>query len=207
MILPIKLTDQLGLPGGGVPAFAMDPSTGDIIGASSFPAAASGIDPVTGEPMTTDSAAAYSNDSSLWPAGSTSSGNVTNPAILNVNSTRDTRGTQWERTGTYQSESGFDKWRRMGRPTSCRRSMGDWAGTIQQALTAGIVGADAANLPAGSVVQSGPNGITISTPGNYGTTVPYVPGQAITATASANPLGWILGLGLVGFLFYTVSRR
>jgi hypothetical protein len=197
MILPIVLTGRLGLPAGGVPNFTTD-SSGNVVGAEFWPDGtdASGVDPATGEPITAESGAAVPSPIPV------------NPNVINLQPLRDTGGvTQWMRTGKNSSEPAFDRWRRAGRPTAC--SLGDWAGTLQAALTAGIVGADASIYPPGTVVQSNAQGISIITPGNVsnpGATIPYVPGT-ITATASANPLGWILGLGLLGFLFYTVSQR
>lgn len=209
MILPITLTGRLGLPAQGVPNFSLD-SSGNVIGSDFWPSGdnAAGVDPATGEPPTSSSFTddGFTNDASLWDPSSNAA--ITPTSLLNVAPLRDSRGTQWSRRGSYSTESQFDKWRRAGRPTSC--SLGDWAGTLQQAITAGIVGADAANLPAGSVVQSGPNGITIATPASVsypGGIVPYVPGQGITATATASPVAWILGIAIVGGLFYAVTRR
>lgn len=210
MILPIKLTDQSGLPGQGVPSFTLDPSTGQVIGAEGWPVGASGTDPITGEPVTADSID-YTNVPGLWddrdqtvgarPAHSYG----VDPNGINPASIWDYRGTPWKRHGGYQTESAFDKWRRAGKPTRC--SVGDWTGTIQQALDAGVIGAAAASLPPGSVIQSSPGGgITVYNPGAV---VPGAGGSSpqVAIGGSATPGAWLLGAVLVGVAVYVYTRR
>ena len=195
MILPIKLTDKPGLPGQGVPQFTIDPTTGKIMGSEFWPQGA--VDPATGEPAP---AIDYGDQTGLFHGGQSFGAN--DPNAVNPAAIWDYRGTQWNRRGSYQTESAFDKWRRTGKPTRC--SMGDWTGTIQQAIDAGVIGAAAASLPPGSVIQSSPGGgITVYNPGStVGGAVPQI---AVAGSASAG--AWIFGLFVAGAVIYLVKNR
>jgi hypothetical protein len=215
VILPIVLTGRLGLPGGGVPNFALDPQ-GNVIGAEFWPsgADASGVDPATGEPMTADSASSpFTNDAALW-TGETS-GNPSNleigSAILDVGSRRHTRGTQWDRIGSQRSESQFDRWRRAGRPTACSKGIGDYTLTngmpcdptvygavLCQDTTQRILNAIAAGASVAAGTQIQP---AYGTPGYVGT-LPQV-----AVAGSASPGAWIVGIAAVAAVIYLVKNR
>ncbi len=210
MILPINLTGRLGLPDGGVPIFSLDPSTGEIIGAGNWPGG-SAIDPATGEPLPADSS--YSNEPGLWMSNSNPNQNILQTAPL-----RESRGTQWNRRGSFLTESGFDKWRRAGKPTAC--SMGDYTlpngvpcdptmigapmceDTTQRIIQAIAAGTETA---AGSLAPSYPYG------GGYGSAYPgYTPipgGGSVTVSGGASPGAWLFGGLIVVGLIYAMSRR
>jgi hypothetical protein len=211
MILPIKLTDKPGLPGQGVPQFTIDPSTGLIMDAEFWPAGAGAIDAATGEPAV-QAQIGYGDDPGLWsPAAAGQTFGPADPNQLNPAAIWDYRGTQWTRRGSYQTESAFDKWRRAGKPTACslsgrRGRLGDWTGTIQQAIDAGVIGAAASSLPPGSVIQSTPGGgITVYNPGAV---IPGGAGNAQVAVAgSASAGAWILGGLAAVAVIYVLKNR
>jgi hypothetical protein len=193
VILPIVLTGRLGLPGGGVPNFALDPQ-GNVIGAEFWPsgADASGVDPATGEPMTADSASSspFTNDAALW--------------------TGETSG-KWDRIGSQRSESQFDRWRRAGRPTACSKGIGDYTLTngmpcdptvygavLCQDTTQRILNAIAAGASVAAGTQIQP---AYGTPGYVGT-LPQV-----AVAGSASPGAWIVGIAAVAAVIYLVKNR
>lgn len=208
MILPIVLTGRLGLPGGGVPNFTLDPSTGEVIGGQYWPQGAGATDPATGEPVTTDSS--FTNDAALWnnPAGKGGA----DPNVLNTAPLWNTRGTQWNRRGTFLSESAFDDWRRKGKPTACSRGVGDYtlpdgspcdpgiAGALCQDSTQRIIQAIAAGANAAAGSQY---------PQQYQTFgYPRIPGGGtVTVSGGASPVAWIFGGLIVVGLVYAVNRR
>jgi hypothetical protein len=216
MILPIKLTGQNGLQvGSGVPSFVIDPATGEILGGadtgqSTDPNAVppdmlitgGAIDPTTGEPATEESILAqqdaaqdFSNTTSVWDTSNpdASAGAPASTDILNTGALRNTRGTQWNRRGSYLTKSAFDNWRDAGRPTSCSlKGFGD-VQTADRILTAIAVGANAAAQP---------------TYPNYGT--PYgaqVPSGQVTVSGAANPIVWIFGGVLVLGAAYLIGQK
>ena len=221
MILPINLTGRLGLPDGGVPNFTLDPQTGEVMGAQFWsqgnidPATGepmSGIDPATGEPLSADGG--YTNDPGLWMSSSNPNQNILNTAPL-----RDSRGTQWNRRGSFLTESGFDKWRRAGKPTACSMSglsaytladgtpcdptvisapiCEDTTQRVLQAIAAGTSVAAQTIAPNPSVTYPG----AIYPPG-------YVPGSGTLTVSGGMSAGAMLfgGLIIMGLIF-AVSRR
>lgn len=207
MILPIVLTGRLGLPGGGVPNFTLDPQTGEVMGAAFWPQGSSAIDPATGEPATPS--ADFTNDPSLWNAPG-----VSDPNVLSTAPLWDTRGTQWNRRGSVSTESAFDRWRRAGKPTACSmKGIGDYTladgtpcdptvyGTaVCQDSTQRILNAIAAGTTAAAR--------TVATPGYPVATYPpgYVAPQ-VAVSGSASPGAWIVGIAAVFAVIYLVKNR
>jgi hypothetical protein len=217
VILPITLTGRLGLPGGGVPNFALD-SAGNVIGAEFWPSGsdASGTDPATGEPMTAESSSSspFTNDASVWTGETPGAPSILDIGsnVLNVGSRRNTRGTQWDRIGSQRSESQFDRWRRAGRPTACSmQGIGDYTlsnglpcdptvyGTVLcQDSTQRIINAIAAGAAVAAGTQIQP---AYGTPGYVGT-LPQV-----AVAGSASPGAWIVGIAAVAAVIYLVKNR
>ena len=182
MILPITpLFNRSGLPGGGVPSFAIDPSTGDVIGQVGHlidwtdPTASEGDEP------TGDGPGAFTVDEN---------GNLVEVPILNTGALRSTHGrTVWNTRGSYKDESDFDLWRRAGKPNRCGM------GAAQDVLNAIAAGAGAA---AGYPPYLYSNG---QYPGGY------VPAPQVAVAGSASAGAWILGgIGLAVAVF-AISRR
>jgi hypothetical protein len=211
VILPIVLTGRLGLPGGGVPNFTLDPSTGEVIGGQYWPQGAGAADPATGEPVTADSS--FTNDAQLW---NTAGKGGADPNVLNTAPLWNTRGTQWNRRGTFLSESAFDDWRRKGKPTACSKGVGDYTllngtpcdptvyGTaLCQDSTQRIIQA----IAAGANVAAG-GGIVppYGSPGYPGYT-PIPGGGSVTVSGGASAGAWLFGGLIVVGLVYAVSRR
>jgi hypothetical protein len=208
VILPIVLTGRLGLPGGGVPNFTLDPSTGEVIGGQFWPQGAGAADPATGEPVTADSS--FTNDPQLW---NTAGKGGADPNVLNTAPLWNTRGTQWNRRGTFLSESAFDDWRRAGKPTACSKGVGDYtlpdgslcdpgfAGAMCQDSTQRIIQAIAAGANAAAATQY-PQYQTIGYPPGR------IPGGgSVTVTGGASMGAWIFGgLIVAGLVFAAVKR-
>jgi hypothetical protein len=210
VILPIVLTGRLGLPGGGVPNFTLDPSTGEVIGGQYWPQGAGATDPATGEPVTADSS--FTNDAALWnnPAGKGGA----DPNVLNTAPLWNTRGTQWNRRGTFLSESAFDDWRRKGKPTACSKGVGAYtladgmtpcdptmiAAPMCEDTTQRIIQAIAtgANVAAGSLNMPMQN--TLAYPPGY-----VAPQVSVSGSASAG--AWMLGIAAAVAFIYVVKNR
>ncbi len=203
MILPIVLTGRLGLPHGGVPNFTLDPNTGEVIGGQFWPQGAGAADPVTGEPVSVDSA--FTNDAQLWTAGKGGA----DPNVLNTAPLWDTRGTQWNRRGSMLSESAFDAWRRAGKPTACSKGISGYAfadgtpcdpgiaGPLCQDSTQRILQAIAAGANAAAYPQQQTFGYPARIPG----------GGSVTVSGGASPMAWLFGGAIVVGLIYAVTRR
>lgn len=209
LILPIHLTGRLGLPGAtGVPSFTLD-ANGQIAGSQFWPQGSNGEDIATGEPVTAESGSPdYSNDAALWD-----SPQMIGPATsINTQSLRDSRGTQWKRHGSYQTESSFDKWRRMGKPTTCSMSgIGDtWpdgspcvpgSGPLCMTTAHRIAQAIAIGASAAAAPQYGMPGY-----GNqYGG--PGYNNPQVAIGGSATPGAWILGGLAAVAVLWVISRR
>lgn len=199
MILPIRtLFNRAGLPGGGVPAMSLNPD-GSIATA------------VTAGSLTDSSGAALSDSWTDQPSGGDGgSPAAPNEMVLDTGALQQKHGADvWRRAGRY--ESGFDRWRRMGKPTvACPRGMGAYSlpdGTpcdptisgpacqdstlrIVQAITAGAATAAGQLQPA--YYPGYPTG-------------PYA-GQ-VTVSGSAGPGAWIFGLLIVGAVAWAVANR
>jgi hypothetical protein len=184
MILPITpLFNRSGLPGGGVPAFTVDPSTGDVIGQVGH--LIDWTDPTSGEGdgVTGDRGGAVTIDEN---------GDLVEVPILNTGALRSTHGrTVWGSSGSYKDESDFDLWRRAGKPALCGGGMGDTGQDVLNAIAAGT--AAAAGYPLYPYPGQYPGG--------------YQPQPQVAVAGSASAGAWILGgIGLAVALF-AISKR
>lgn len=221
MILPIKLTGQGGMAvGSGVPSFVIDPQTGEIYGGAdagtddgeggTIPPdpgiVGAGLDPNTGEPATQESVAAqqaanaaqnYSNTTSVWDT-SQPDPNAGDPGAdvdsLNTGALRRSRGTQWNRRGSYLTKSAFDRWREAGRPTACSlNGIGD--STTADRIITGIT--------TGLQIAANPTYPNYGTP--YGAAV--VPSGSVTVSGAANPIVWLFGGAVVLGVAYLIGQK
>jgi hypothetical protein len=183
MILPITLPfNRPGLPGGGVPAFSIDPETGEVVGDVGH--LIDWEDPTAADPFAGDAGDLDAAGGGAVPVLVDSDGLIV-AAPLN-NSLLTTHGAPvWDSRGSYRNESAFDLWRRAGKPVPC--GMGD----AQEVLNAIAVGTSAAA------------GYQYGGPGYVG----YRPAPQVAVAGSASTGAWILGAIGLGVVIFGISRR
>ena len=215
MILPISLPfNRPGLPGEGVPAMSIDPTSGQIVAASGVSLFASGGAESESSAPAANGAPGSDAAVSLWDASVTPAPAAAD--VLNTGSLLQTHGARvWDRPGSYLDESDFDKWRRAGKPTACarRRGVGDYTFSNGVPCDPGMSpGGDCLDTTERVLlaVGAGANAATqVFRPIGYGYPAAGrpAPGGSVTVAGEASPFAWVAGALIAAAFVFAVVRR